>query len=84
MTVRRRNALQLAAALPPAARVRLLRTAPPGLTSDALVAAYLDEKQGVTAIARRHGCRVSTVVLHLALNGIPLRAACRRSSWRAR
>jgi hypothetical protein len=66
-------AIRLAGALPPAVRRRLVAMAPDGLSRDALTRAYIDEERSAASIARENGCRVSTVLFHLALQGIPLR-----------
>lgn len=75
MAARRHNpAIRFAGGISPALRARLARMAPPGLSREALVRAYLDEERSIASIARENGCRARTVLFHLALHGIPLRS----------
>jgi hypothetical protein len=79
MTPQPHPAIRIPARLTNATRRRLLRDAPEGLSRPALTKAYLEDERSICSIAREVGCSARTVLLHLALHGIPF-----HSTWRRR
>jgi hypothetical protein len=79
MASRTHLTIRIPAKLAKATRERLLRDAPEELDRDHLSEAYLEDERSICSIANEADCSPQTVLLHLALHGIPL-----HSSWHGR